>query len=105
LQVQGLPVCRISASILWTCLFTTAASEKNVSFEDDIQQTMQLLQEVKPHQIFAAGDFADPHGTHKVCFEIMLEAFNRLRQILKTGRKIAGSGCTAVHGTSLKSTR
>ncbi|MCQ6960675.1 glucosamine-6-phosphate deaminase [Mucilaginibacter aquariorum] len=55
--------------------------EKNVSFEDDIQQTMQLLQEVKPHQIFTAGDFADPHGTHKVCFEIMLEAFNRLRQI------------------------
>ncbi|MES2265171.1 MAG: glucosamine-6-phosphate deaminase [Bacteroidota bacterium] len=55
--------------------------DKNVSFEDDIQQTMQLLQEIKPHQIFAAGDFADPHGTHKICFEIMLEAFNRLRQI------------------------
>lgn len=55
--------------------------DKNVSFEDDIKQTMQLLQEIKPHQIFAAGDFADPHGTHKICFEIMLEAFNRLRQI------------------------
>jgi glucosamine-6-phosphate deaminase len=50
------------------------------AYEDDIQQTMQLLQEIKPHQIFAAGDFADPHGTHKVCFEIMLEALNRLRQ-------------------------
>ncbi|QHS55811.1 glucosamine-6-phosphate deaminase [Mucilaginibacter sp. 14171R-50] len=55
--------------------------EKSVSFEDDIKQTMQLLQDVKPHQIFTAGDFADPHGTHKVCFEILLEAFNRLRQI------------------------
>ncbi|MCO5935924.1 glucosamine-6-phosphate deaminase [Mucilaginibacter sp. RB4R14] len=54
---------------------------KNISFEDDIQQTMQLLQDVKPHQIFAAGDFADPHGTHKICFEIMLEAFSRLRKI------------------------
>ena len=53
---------------------------KKVDFEDDIQQTMVLLQEVKPHQIFAAGDFADPHGTHKVCFNIILAALNRLRK-------------------------
>ncbi|RYE14855.1 MAG: glucosamine-6-phosphate deaminase [Sphingobacteriales bacterium] len=54
--------------------------DKKVSFEDDTQQTMELLQQVKPHQVFAAGDFADPHGTHKVCFEIILEALNRLRK-------------------------
>jgi len=52
---------------------------KNVSFEDDIQQTMELLREVKPQQVFAAGDFADPHGTHKVCFDIILEALTRLK--------------------------
>src|SRR5690606_11290351 len=40
---------------------------KKVSYEDDIRQTMELLREVKPQQVFAAGDFADPHGTHKVC--------------------------------------
>jgi glucosamine-6-phosphate deaminase len=51
---------------------------KNVSFEDDIQQTMELLRHVKPHQVFAAGDFADPHGTHKVCFDILFEALSRL---------------------------
>jgi len=51
---------------------------KEVSFEDDIQQTMALLRHVKPHQVFAAGDFADPHGTHKVCFDIVLEALKRL---------------------------
>ncbi|MFD0794901.1 glucosamine-6-phosphate deaminase [Mucilaginibacter litoreus] len=55
--------------------------QKNVSFEDDIQQTMQLLRDIRPHQIFTAGDFADPHGTHKVCFEIILEAFTRLRNL------------------------
>jgi glucosamine-6-phosphate deaminase len=54
--------------------------QKNVSYEDDIVQTMELLQQVKPHQIFAAGDFADPHGTHKVCFNIIVEAMIRLRQ-------------------------
>jgi len=53
---------------------------KVVSFEDDIIQTMELLQQVKPHQIFAAGDFADPHGTHKVCFNIIVEAMVRLRK-------------------------
>lgn len=58
--------------------------DKNVSYEDDINQTMQLLREVKPQQIFTAGDFADPHGTHKVCFEILLEAFNRLRGMGET---------------------
>ena len=54
--------------------------QKSVSFEDDILQTMELLQEVKPHQVFAAGDFADPHGTHKVCFNILVEAMTRLRK-------------------------
>ncbi len=53
--------------------------QKNVNFKDDIQKNIQLLQEVKPHQIFAAGDFADPHGTHKICFNIMIEALKRLQ--------------------------
>lgn len=51
---------------------------KEVSYEDDIQQTMALLRHVKPHQVFAAGDFADPHGTHRVCFDILFEALQRL---------------------------
>ncbi len=53
---------------------------KEIDFEDDIQQTMELLRQVKPQQVFAAGDFADPHGTHKVCFDIILEALLRLRK-------------------------
>ncbi|GGH13149.1 glucosamine-6-phosphate deaminase [Sphingobacterium alkalisoli] len=53
---------------------------KDINFEDDIAQTIILLRHVKPHQVFAAGDFADPHGTHKVCFDIILQALLRLRQ-------------------------
>lgn len=49
-------------------------------FEDDILQTMQLLREIKPHQVFSAGDFQDPHGTHKVCFDIVLQSLQRLKQ-------------------------
>ncbi len=53
---------------------------KVVEYEEDIVQTMDLLKKVKPHQVFAAGDFADPHGTHKVCFTIVLEALKRLKE-------------------------
>ena len=55
-------------------------TRKNPVSEKDIELTVELLRKVKPHQIFAAGDFADPHGTHIVCFNIILEAMNRLRQ-------------------------
>ena len=54
-------------------------SQRNSVTERDIELTMELLQRVKPHQIFAAGDFADPHGTHKVCFNIILKALERLK--------------------------
>jgi len=54
--------------------------QKSVSYEDDIVQTMELLNTIKPHQVFAAGDFADPHGTHKVCFDIIVKALKRLEQ-------------------------
>ena len=55
-------------------------TERNPVSEDDVKITMELLQKVRPHQIFAAGDFADPHGTHKVCFDIITQALNRLKE-------------------------
>ncbi|QCR22265.1 glucosamine-6-phosphate deaminase [Pontibacter sp. SGAir0037] len=60
--------------------YETGKTRKNPVSDLDIEMTMALLQKVKPHQVFAAGDFADPHGTHVVCFKIILEALNRLRK-------------------------
>jgi glucosamine-6-phosphate deaminase len=60
--------------------YETGKTKKNAVSEADIQLTIDLLQEVKPHQIFAAGDFADPHGTHVVCFNIILAALNRIKE-------------------------
>ena len=51
----------------------------STDFEDDILQTMELLRKIRPHQVFTAGDFEDPHGTHKVCFNIVLQALIRLK--------------------------
>lgn len=59
--------------------YETGAIEKKPMGEEDIQLTMQLLREIKPHQVFCAGDLADPHGTHKVCLEIVFEALKRIK--------------------------
>ncbi|GAC1493227.1 MAG: hypothetical protein NVS1B13_23640 [Flavisolibacter sp.] len=48
--------------------------------EEDVQLTVQLLREIKPDQIFCAGDLADPHGTHKVCLDVVLESLKRIRK-------------------------
>jgi glucosamine-6-phosphate deaminase len=54
--------------------------QKNPVTDADIELTIALLQQVKPQQVYAAGDFEDPHGTHIVCFKIILEALKRLRK-------------------------
>ncbi|WP_345890388.1 glucosamine-6-phosphate deaminase [Rufibacter aurantiacus] len=59
--------------------YESGKTKKNPVTDKDIELTMELLQKVKPHQVFAAGDFEDPHGTHIVCFNIILEALRRLQ--------------------------
>jgi glucosamine-6-phosphate deaminase len=60
--------------------YESGKTQKNTVGEKDIKLTIELLQKIKPQQIFAAGDFADPHGTHLVCFNIILAALNRLKE-------------------------
>ncbi|HOZ85309.1 MAG TPA: glucosamine-6-phosphate deaminase [Niabella sp.] len=59
--------------------YETGTIEKNPLGEEDIQITMKLLREVKPQQVYCAGDFADPHGTHLVCFHAVLYALQRIK--------------------------
>ncbi len=56
--------------------YETGAVKKSGLGEQDIQIVIDLLHELKPHQIYAAGDLSDPHGTHRVCIEAVLEALN-----------------------------
>ena len=51
--------------------------EKLPMTERDVEIVRQLLREVKPHQLYAAGDLADPHGTHKKCTDAVLAAFQQ----------------------------
>lgn len=60
--------------------YETGTIEKNPMGEEDVRLTMELLRKIKPHQVYCAGDLADPHGTHKVCLDIVFEALRRLKE-------------------------
>ncbi len=60
--------------------YETGKVRKGGIGEEDVKITMDLIEKVKPHQIYLAGDLADPHGTHKVCLEIIFEAVRRLKK-------------------------
>jgi glucosamine-6-phosphate deaminase len=59
--------------------YETGTIEKKPMGEIDIELTIELLRKLKPQQIYAAGDLADPHGTHKVCLDIVFESLRRLK--------------------------
>jgi glucosamine-6-phosphate deaminase len=59
--------------------YETGTIAKNPISDKDIIQTMKLIELIKPHQIYAAGDLADPHGTHRVCLDIVFESLKRLK--------------------------
>ena len=59
--------------------YETGTVKKKPATEADIQITYDLLKRLKPHQIFAAGDLSDPHGTHRVCLNIIFQALERLK--------------------------
>lgn len=59
--------------------YETGMIEKKPMSEEDVQITMALLEKIKPHQVYCAGDLADPHGTHRVCLDIIFESIKRLK--------------------------
>jgi len=59
--------------------YETGKSKKSSLSDVDIQIIVDLLQKHQPDQIFAAGDLADPHGTHKVCLDAIFAAFDKLK--------------------------
>ncbi|HEX7411497.1 MAG TPA: PIG-L family deacetylase, partial [Bacteroidales bacterium] len=59
--------------------YETGEVKKKPLSEEDIRITMDILQKIKPHQVYAAGDLSDPHGTHRVCMDAILEALYRLK--------------------------
>ena len=59
--------------------YETGMIAKNPVSKIDIDHTVALIEKIKPHQIYAAGDLADPHGTHRVCLDIVFESLKILK--------------------------
>ncbi|NDV65939.1 glucosamine-6-phosphate deaminase [Bacteroides sp. 224] len=56
--------------------YETGKIQKSPISEADVNIILDLIREIKPHQIFVAGDLADPHGTHRVCLDAALAAID-----------------------------
>jgi len=59
--------------------YETGTIKKKGLSEEDFRIMVDIVQSIEPHQIYAAGDLADPHGTHKVCLDALFEAVRRLK--------------------------
>lgn len=54
--------------------YETGRVRKKPISESDVCIAVELLREIKPQQIYAAGDLSDPHGTHRTCLNVVFEA-------------------------------
>ena len=59
--------------------YETGKVRKKPLGEEDIRICTELLEKIKPHQVYAAGDLSDPHGTHRVCLGAVLGAMERVK--------------------------
>ena len=59
--------------------YETGRVRKKPLGDEDIRLTMELLNRIQPHQIYAAGDLSDPHGTHRVCLAAIFQSIQQLK--------------------------
>ena len=59
--------------------YETGTVKKNNITPADLDIMCKLIEDIKPHQIYAAGDLADPHGTHKVCLNVLFDSLEVLK--------------------------
>lgn len=84
-QGEATSACRFcgvkaeNAHFLELPFYETGSVTKNDLSEADVDIIVELLEKVKPEQIFAAGDLHDPHGTHAVCLNAIFRAIDRLK--------------------------
>jgi len=57
---------------------TGTIKKRNLS-DQDITIMKEIIEQIRPHQIYAAGDLADPHGTHKVCLDALIGALGEFK--------------------------
>ncbi len=59
--------------------YETGTIKKASLGKDDVNRIVEVMREIKPHQIYAAGDLTDPHGTHRKCFDGIVKALDEVK--------------------------
>lgn len=80
---EGARVCGVADDRLHYLnmpFYETGTVKKRPLGDEDIRVIVELLRDVQPHQIYAAGDLSDPHGTHRTCLTAILDACNVCRE-------------------------
>jgi len=83
-QAESRAACRYSGiedeniHFLQMPFYETGRAKKNPLSEVDLKLIKELMVKVKPHQIYAAGDLSDPHGTHRICWNAIRTALDEL---------------------------
>ncbi len=57
--------------------YQTGKVRKDPVGEKDVAITLALLENERPDLLFAAGDYTDPHGTHRMCRQVIDLALER----------------------------
>jgi glucosamine-6-phosphate deaminase len=73
----GIPDSR--AHFLDLPFYQTGRVKKKPLADADIDIMTSVITRIKPHQIYAAGDLSDPHGTHRVCLDALFQALDKLK--------------------------
>jgi glucosamine-6-phosphate deaminase len=60
---------RDQARFLNLPFYQTGKVRKDPIGPEDVRIVLELLEEHQPELVFVAGDFSDPHGTHRMCLE------------------------------------
>lgn len=84
-QAEARAACRYSGlpeeniNFLNMPFYETGRAKKDHLSEKDISIIQEVMEKVEPHQIYAAGDLSDPHGTHRICWDAIRTALGNLK--------------------------
>jgi len=58
--------------------YQTGTVAKNPPAEEDFRRVRELIEQLAPEQVYVAGDLSDPHGTHRVCAQLVFTALDQI---------------------------
>lgn len=82
-QAEARSVCRYAGipeeniHFLEMPFYETGRAKKNDLNEKDYNLVQEVIENIKPQQIYAAGDLSDPHGTHRMCWDAIRKTLQR----------------------------